>query len=546
MRFARLKLFVIFISIVLVGLVSIQLYWMKNAIEVQESHFTQNVNEAMERVLWRLEKIELTNRISKSLQIKKKIPSIISSLDSMNNLFIREFGISIEETLPSADSVVTYSKESIHMQYINDADGKNMAMIDTSYIKIYPKSLKKESLKPLENKKYFYRQHGNDTALLTEQQKALERIVNKTSQLSDLFEELLNFKYQQKVESRINPILLDSIVGMELKNQGIETQYEYGIYSPPRNLMLYQRTGNFYDELLRSEYNYILFPNDMILSSDFLLIHFPERKKYILTQIWVLLSLSIILIIIIILAFYFTIRTILKQKKISELKNDFINNMTHELKTPVSTISLAIEAMQDKDLANSDQGNDSYLKIIGNENKRLGTLAEKVLQTAIIDKGQLKLNKEKIDLLKLVEKVLLNFQIQISKSEGKVSVINQAGNTSIIADKVHITNVVYNLVDNAIKYTDKKPDIELKMSELNDLTIALSIKDNGIGISKRNHNRIFEKLYRVPTGNIHNVKGYGLGLSYVKAIIEKHHGTVFIESELGKGTKITVTLPKDI
>jgi two-component system, OmpR family, phosphate regulon sensor histidine kinase PhoR len=219
--------------------------------------------------------------------------------------------------------------------------------------------------------------------------------------------------------------------------------------------------------------------------------------------------------------------------------------MTHEFKTPISTVSLACEVLNDPDVSKTDELVHSYIDIISQENKRLGVLAEKILQTAILEKGQLNLRKENTDLHSVISDVIRKISIQIEIRDGNITTDFRATNPLIMADKVHITNVINNLLDNANKYTPKKPVIVVSTAD-HENGILLSIRDNGIGISKANQKKIFDKLYRVPTGDVHNVKGFGLGLSYVKFIVDKHGGEVSVDSEPGRGSTFRVWLPSGL
>jgi two-component system phosphate regulon sensor histidine kinase PhoR len=296
------------------------------------------------------------------------------------------------------------------------------------------------------------------------------------------------------------------------------------------------------EELLNSKYKISLALNNIFVEPKQLSIYFPKENKYILKTMWYLLLGSLILIIVIVWAFYFTVKTIFEQKKISEIKTDFINNMTHELKTPISTISLAVDVLTDKTLKPNEDRIKKYLTAIKDENKRLASLVENVLQTAIIDKGELKLKLSPIGINQILEQVVNNFAIQFEKRNVQLDLDILEEDEYIEIDKFHITNAFNNLLDNALKYS--KNDVLIKIKNYkNNEGIVVEIADNGIGISKENQKRIFENLYRVPTGNIHNVKGFGLGLSYVKAIVEKHHGTVSVISNLDEGSTFTIFLP---
>ncbi len=251
---------------------------------------------------------------------------------------------------------------------------------------------------------------------------------------------------------------------------------------------------------------------------------------------------SALLTLIIIGVFMLTLFIIFRQKKLSEIKNDFINNMTHELKTPISTISLASQMLKDKTVPTALKNFDQISSIIENESKRLGFHVEKVLQMAIIDKGGLQLKRKKLNVHSLLKHILVNTNLKVKDQNG--SLVNKftATELEIYADELHISNVFANLLDNAIKYSKNMPEIEVCTKNLNGHVIV-SIKDNGIGIRKENQKKIFEKFYRVPTGNLHDVKGFGFGLSYVKKIIEEHKGHIKLTSESGKGSTFKVYLP---
>lgn len=260
---------------------------------------------------------------------------------------------------------------------------------------------------------------------------------------------------------------------------------------------------------------------------------------------WGLLLVSLAFMLALIFSFYYTISTIFQQKKLSEIKNDFISNMTHEFKTPISTISLAVEVLNDKSVEKSQERVSNYVKMIGDENKRLSLLVENILQTAILDKGEFKLKLQNIDVHTLIEQTFTNIKLQVENKEGQITSQLNATKPIVNADRVHITNILFNLIDNALKYSKENPDIVVSTRN-DDEGIFISVQDNGIGISKENQRRIFDTMYRVPTGNVHNVKGFGLGLSYVKAVIEKHGGSIKVESELGKGSMFTLYLPFEV
>ncbi|OQX75281.1 MAG: hypothetical protein B6D61_10635 [Bacteroidetes bacterium 4484_249] len=294
----------------------------------------------------------------------------------------------------------------------------------------------------------------------------LNKFLKKSILAQDVLKSLL-FDYSNvPVERRINVSLLDSLITSELKNKGITTNYEFGVFSPTRNLMPIQKTGKYPKELLNKGFSFALFPSDMFNNPDYLMIFFPNEKRFLISQLWKTLSISVVFIIIIILSFAYTVITILKQKKISEMKNDFINNMTHEFKTPISTISLACEALSDKDIIKSKSLYDNYINVINEENRRLGGMAERILQSASLEKGQIILKKERVDIHEVILEAINNIHLQVEKKGGRIKTNLKAESFIINADKVHITNVVFNLLDNANKYAPVSPEIIITTENL--------------------------------------------------------------------------------
>jgi two-component system, OmpR family, phosphate regulon sensor histidine kinase PhoR len=310
-------------------------------------------------------------------------------------------------------------------------------------------------------------------------------------------------------------------------------------------LLHYASSANFkYNGLknFKDCFNVNLFPNDFTNTENFLTVFFPNQNSFVFKNMWMTYLSSLLLMVVMIACFYVALSTILKQKKLADIKNDFINNMTHEFKTPISTISLATQMLQDKDIAATPSMFNRYLNIILDENKRLGAQVEKVLQTAQMDRGEVELNLEEVNLHEIIEKALENISPQIEQREGMVELDLQAEKTILQADSLHLTNVVLNLLDNANKYSPESPQITITTRD-NPEGISLIISDKGIGMSKESIKSIFEKFYRVPTGNVHNVKGFGLGLSYVKKMVEEHHGKINVVSKLGEGSEFEVILP---
>jgi len=338
-------------------------------------------------------------------------------------------------------------------------------------------------------------------------------------------------------------IKVDSLINQELHNHNIYAQYYFNIYNQKGSFFMYIDSDVSEDIYLEKAYAFPLMSNSY--NQDlYMMIYFPKERRYLLKEMGLMLFMSIIIILSVIYLFSYSVSAIVKQSKLSVIKNDFINNMTHEFKTPISTISLVCQSLTDSDIENTPELIDSYISIIADENQRLAGMAEKILQTAIIDKGKLKLKNELINVHEVINELAKSNEMHINQKGGKLSLDLQAMHSVVYADKIHLTNLLYNLLDNANKYTFENPKISIITKNDGDCLLII-IRDNGIGISRANQKKIFNKLYRVPTGNVHNVKGFGLGLSYVKAVVDHHHGYISVESQLNKGTSFYVHIPID-
>jgi two-component system phosphate regulon sensor histidine kinase PhoR len=313
------------------------------------------------------------------------------------------------------------------------------------------------------------------------------------------------------------------------------------------------KTPRFMDMALDSVHNkksfYPLTPVggsllESLAPEEVLIILVPEFKSYIFQSLGWLIAGSVLFTIIIVTAFFLTFGTLIRQKKLSEMKSDFINNMTHELKTPLATISLAVDALKNEKVLSNDEKRLYFTHMIRDENKRMNKHVETILQAAQMDRNEIQLNKKDIHVHEVIQKVLNNLQLQVQEKNGKVEMQLNASNDLMEADEVHFTNLINNLMDNAVKYSKEEEPLLLKVSTKNTgKYIRVTVEDNGIGMSKETVSRVFEKFYRAHTGNVHNVKGFGLGLSYVKTMTEAHDGKIKVESVLGKGSTFIAEFP---
>lgn len=369
-----------------------------------------------------------------------------------------------------------------------------------------------------------------------------ERTQNKAELVKNVLTDVIHGS--RDIYERLDRQTLDTLLKKELRSRGISIPYQYGVKNSS-NMIFSSFAVNYTPELLKKAYKVLLFPNDLQPQNHFLYVYFPDTRSFILRNMWSVFLSSILLFLAVGGVFYSSISTMLKQKKLADIKNDFINNMTHEFKTPISTISLAVEVMKDSDVKKDNVKMNRYLNIIQDENRRLGTQVEKVLQMALLDKGEVKLRLDSVDIHETIEQVLTNLSVQIEQKNGIVNLELEADNSEIVADEVHLTNIIYNLLDNANKYSPENPEITIRTENVGNL-LKISISDKGIGMTKDQIARIFERFYRVPTGNLHDVKGFGLGLSYVKKMVELHNGQIVVESKLGEGSKFEIIFSPSI
>ncbi|HQE13327.1 MAG TPA: HAMP domain-containing sensor histidine kinase, partial [Flavipsychrobacter sp.] len=289
----------------------------------------------------------------------------------------------------------------------------------------------------------------------------------------------------------------------------------------------------------------VVTPESSNVAKETLYLYLSEMDNYIINKIFWMITASIIFTVVIISAFALTVRTMFSQKKLSEIKTDFINNMTHELKTPLATISLAIDALVNDKVINNPEKIRYYSGMIKEENKRMNKQVEKILQSARLERQEIKLNLQTLDAHEIIRKVADNLSLQIQEKSGLLTLNLAAIKHLVLVDEVHFSNIVFNLLDNAIKYSKSNLEINITTIVQNNL-LAIKIKDNGIGMNKETQAHIFDKFYRAHTGNIHDVKGFGLGLNYVKALTEAQGGKVKVESALNKGSQFTVTFPLSV
>ncbi len=385
-----------------------------------------------------------------------------------------------------------------------------------------------------------------DNSSLAEATKSMQEIVRtryvyQKALLDEVVYNILYTASDKPLKERVNFRLLDSDIRNELQNNGINLNYHFTVATADGREVY--RCPDFDERGADNIYSQTLFRNDPASKMGVVRIHFPDMDKYIYSSVKFMIP-AIIFTVVLLVTFLFTIIVIFRQKRYSEIKNDFINNMTHELKTPISSISLAAQMLGDDSVPKSPQMQKHLGGIINDESKRLRFLVEKVLQMSMFDRKSVSFKKKELDLNELLEQTVSTFSLRVEHTGGKIYTEIEAIDSAIYVDEVHFQNAITNLMDNAVKYRkpDEPVDIHIRTWNEGD-KLCFSIADNGQGIKRENVKKIFDKFYRVHTGNVHDVKGFGLGLAYVKKIINLHDGDIRCESEVGKGTKFVVTLP---
>ncbi len=513
---------VVLMSLSLIGIIFVQGYWIKKSVEDKEEQFSNAVNQVLNSVSDKIEKREIKEYSDKYLKLVDSI-GVLKSSQLSDILFLNIDGKGNELTI--------YSHGILEEDYgISSTffDGS----VDSTILKNYTTK---------QTTKVFREEISLDGK--GRNLKEVSRI-EKISGISNLqkiqFEEVFGtIAKSVPIHIRITKAEIELKLQSALADNGIDIDFEYGVYS--KGLPTKVKTKKF--KLTKGiKYQTRLF-KDSEGESDFdLLVSFPGKKKYLMASIQGMAILSMIFTLIIVIAYSSAVYQLIKQKQISEIKSDFINNMTHEFKTPIATINLALDAIKNPKIMGDDEKVKRYLKMIREENKRMHAQVENVLRISQLDKNQIDISKDRVDIHDLVDDAINHVSLIISDKGGYINTHLDAERTEVLASDMHFTNVLTNILDNAVKYSKEEPKIDLYTEVVNN-SIVIKVKDQGAGMSKAVSKKIFDKFYREHTGNIHNVKGHGLGLAYVKKIVDDHQGEVYVESEKGKGSEFYIKLP---
>lgn len=502
----------IVLAISLFGLILMQITYFRTASSIKEDQFTLTVNKALDKVVEKLEGEEMGKIIREG-----RYQGVSSTPKDLFSSSITKKAISQQSSYLRLEFPISSN--------LHEKTRINVLSNDTV---VYRDSVRRLNVKEFS---------GLSKAAYKLQSKVFNNNLEVTKNfISTISRQMM--ASNRTIAERIDFSELQHLLTESLRDNGIKLAFEYAVKSD-NNVVI--RSPHFFKNPSAIKYSKQLFPNDMFGNSHSLYLYFPDKHKYMMRSYTMFLP-SFILTLVLILCCAFTIFIIFRQKRLSKVKNDFINNMTHEFKTPISTISLASQMLKDNSVSNTSFSIEHIAKIINDESRRLTYQVEKVLQMAIFNEGRMKLKVKAINIHKIIQNLLPNFTIRVEDKNGNTYSNLDAQSDMIMADEVHISNVISNLLDNAIKYCQDAPEITLSTKNKNK-GIIISISDNGIGIPKEDQKMIFERFYRVHTGNVHNVKGFGLGLSYVKKIIEAHGGNVHVESTLGKGSRFEFYLP---
>lgn len=533
----RIWLIVALMSIALLGIILVQVYWIRSTIAQKEQVFSFHVNEALNKVADKVETNIAASMLSSQMNLFFSDSAYWNTGTGSDSLTIYN-GI-------MSDSMIAIALESANIGGIDyfRADASAIEPFGHEITPIAPGGERPTMI--LEPLVYKGEASAANDALIGDILTDIDRQLRINSKRIKKAMEQMMFQMMQrgiKPEQTIDTVFLKNTLYHELENSGITTDFNFGVMMDDEFFITTANNKDAINALTSTTHKVSLFPDDMFFNNDVLLVNFPHQQSFILSSIWSLLIGSLIFTSIIIGVFYYTVVIFLRQKKLSEIKNDFINNMTHEFKTPLATISLAVDAVNNPMILKDESKIKHYTHIIKEENKRMNSQVEKVLQMALLDKNEISLSKDDVDIHDIIYRAVENITLQIEDKGGKIEMELAAERYEITGDEVHLNNVISNLLDNANKYSPEKPDIKISTSG-DDNGIYITIEDHGIGMSNEDIKMIFEKFYRVPTGNVHNIKGFGLGLTYVKAIVEAHKGSIEVKSQLKKGSEFKIFLP---
>jgi len=510
---------VVLMSLSLIGIIFVQGYWIKRTVDDKEEQFSYNAKQILISVSKKIQNQEIESFWYKFAD--EDSTSVSLNEDLIKDYFQQEDNVddSNDGVLPGGSIEEDKKVSSDFLEYAQDS-AQVSKLINRRVADIF----------------------NNENEGIN--QSSSEERLNRMMRMRDVEKDLLRsyiseFTSRIPIHKRLSESRIEDLLTAELKNYNLNTEFEFGVYN--NSLATKVHSDNF-DIVYPATYSVPLFVNNSGESNYQLLVNFTGKKKVILSSVTLMAALSIIFTLIIVIAYSSALSQLIKQRQISQIKTDFINNMTHEFKTPIATINLALDAIKNPKIICDQEKVSRYLQMIRDENKRMHAQVENILQISKLEKNELDLTKERVHLHTVIEDAITHIDLIVEDRNGYVRTHFGALKSSVLANEPHLTNVVVNILDNAIKYSLDAPKIDIYTENVRN-NIVMKIRDQGAGMSKAVQKKIFEKFYREHTGDIHNVKGHGLGLAYAKRILEDHHGSVYVESERGKGSTFIIKLP---
>jgi len=520
MRKKIFVLIVVLMSISLIGIIAVQVFWINNAVESKKEQFKNDVQKSLGSVSERINERE-------EAEFEKQIDGLIENIGLATNAQIKNYFFQQIDT--TTKQKITFGGTFLEKNFKLPTD-----FLDNDSI----------ILKRVSGKQDFFQSRlikGVDNIFSSENKKRYSFTKRYKDMEKPYFSQALEaYKKTKPIHQRVSNIELNKTIKEELEKRNVSLDFKYGVYSID-GLATKLKSG-YYTINKKDSYRYPFFFNASGDVEYELYVTFPDKDEHILSGISNILILSLFFILIIVIAFSSSLYQLIRQKKISEIKTDFINNMTHEFKTPIATINLALDSIKNPKIIHNNDKVLRYVQMIRDENKRMHSQVENVLRISRLEKNEIEISKETVDLHDIIEDAISRIGLLIADNQGRLDMHFEAITAEIPGNQFHLTNVIVNILENALKYSEGAPKIDVYTESTNKFFV-FKIKDEGIGMSKAVQKLVFNKFYREQKGNIHDVKGHGLGLAYVKEIVEKHHGTVFVESEKGVGSLFTVKLP---
>lgn len=517
-------LLVILMSLSLIGLIFVQSFWIKKSVEDKEEQFSNIVSEALNSVTLKIEERERKDYFDRYLGAMDSVGGLKSS--QFTNFFFINRDVNSNEILLYEHGILE-EDYGISSTFFDNGDGS-----DTTIIKNYT------SKRTTSVFKEDYDLDGKSYRLDPIQR--IEKIGGLSAMEKAAMEDVFGtYAKRVPIHKRVSKQEIELLVQRELENRGVDIDFEYGVYSNGLPTKVKSRKFKYAEANIYKSHMF----TDIEGNSTFdLLVSFPKKKRFLVQSILGLALLSLLFTLIIVVAYSGAIYQLIRQKQISEIKTDFINNMTHEFKTPIATINLAVEAIRNPKIIGDKEKVSRYLQMIRDENKRMHAQVENVLRISKLEKNQLDISKDRVDAHDLIKDAIAHVELIVGDKGGYINTHLEAERSEVLGNEMHLTNVFVNMLDNAIKYSPEAPRIDVYTEKAKNF-IVIKVKDQGAGMSKAVLKRVFEKFYREHTGDIHNVKGHGLGLAYVKKIVDDHQGEVYAESEKGKGSTFYIKLP---